>query len=178
MEDCTKSQTLRVSPAEPGDFLLLIKAERQLRRLFTYLVFQYPCFSLDEAIPLRDALTSNRNIYFEGFIAGINAIYPMSVQDLIGADFPLLMKSIAEAIAARNKLFHGQLTAQYLTRECLLSYVKDIKRWCELLANAANREFGYDGFARQSYRKGSKQFRIQLHSIDEFRAFLKQTLAR
>ena len=163
--------------------LSLIKAERQLRRLFTHLVFQYPCFSSADAIPLRDALTANRQIYSDGFIAGFNVIYPKSIQDLIGAEFPALARSLSEATTARNKLFHGQLTARYLSREDLLAYVRDIRRWCELLATATNNEFGYDGFARQSYRKGSnpqlhQHFRTQLHSLDEFRTFLKQTLAR
>ncbi len=163
--------------------LSLIKAERQLRRLFTHLVFQYPCFTSGDAIPLREALTANTKVYSEGLIAGFNAIYPKSIKDLIGADFAILERSLSEATAARNKLFHGQLTARYLKREDLLAYVKSIRQWCELLATATTNEFGYDGFARQSYRKASnpklhERFRVQLHSMDEFRAFLKNTLAR
>ena len=159
--------------------LSLIKAERQLRRLFTHLVFQYPCFSIGDAIPLRDALTANRRIYLENLIAGFNAVYPKSIQDLIGAEYPALKQALSEATDARNKLFHGQLTARYLSREDLLAYVRDIRRWCELLATAAANDFGYDGFARQSYHKSSdvalyQRFRIQLHNLDEFCAFLRQ----
>jgi hypothetical protein len=48
---------------------------------------------------------------------------------------------------------------------------------------AAANDFGYDGFARQSCRKATdpqlhQRFRIQLYTLDEFRAFLQQTLAR
>jgi len=35
MEDCTKSQTLRVSPAEPGDFLLVIKEAKNIDYIFS-----------------------------------------------------------------------------------------------------------------------------------------------
>ena len=163
--------------------LSLLKAERQLRRLFTYLVFQYPCFTHVDVISLRNALTDNRRIYSDGFIAGIDAIYPRSVQDLIGSEFSMLRQSFSEATTARNKLFHGQLTARFLSRDDLLAYVRDIRRWCELLAASANNELGYDGFARDSYRKALRpdlhqRFRFQLHSLDDFRTFLSQTLAR
>ena len=39
--------------------LSLIKAERQMRKLVTYLVYQFPCFSESDIPGLRDALGKN-----------------------------------------------------------------------------------------------------------------------
>lgn len=47
--------------------LSLIKAERQARRLFTHLVFQYPAFSSSDVPALRAVLARNRGVYFDGF---------------------------------------------------------------------------------------------------------------
>lgn len=48
--------------------LALIKAERQMRKLVTHLVFQFPCFQSNDVIKLRTALANNPRVYFEGFI--------------------------------------------------------------------------------------------------------------
>jgi hypothetical protein len=56
--------------------LSLIKAERQVRKLFTHLVYQYPAFGGSDVSPLREALVASRRVYFEGFVAGLDALYP------------------------------------------------------------------------------------------------------
>ena len=50
--------------------LSVIKAERQIRKLFTHLVFQAPAFDSADIQNLRKVLADNRDVYFEGFIAG------------------------------------------------------------------------------------------------------------
>src|SRR6267143_1430656 len=133
--------------------LSLIKSERQIRRLLTLVVYKYPCFGFADIPSLRFSLSSNRNVYFEGFIRGFDTIYPRSVRDLIGQDYDRLRPRLNEAIDHRNKIFHGQLTSKSLTREELLNYVSDIRCWCKALADAALVEIGYDGFTRDSFRK-------------------------
>jgi hypothetical protein len=54
--------------------LSLIKAEKQLRRVFTFLIFQNPSFDSTHYDELRKALAANKQIYFEGFIKGFNLI--------------------------------------------------------------------------------------------------------
>ena len=59
--------------------LALIKAERQIRRLVTHLVYQFPCFTKKHIKSLRNELGKNRRVYFEGFERGFNVLYPQSV---------------------------------------------------------------------------------------------------
>ncbi len=163
--------------------LALIKCERQVRRLLTHVVFQYPCFGYADIPALRSALSNNRKVYFEGFIHGFDAIYPLSIRYLIGQDYDRLLKQLDEAIVHRNKIFHGQLTAKWLSRQNLLDYVSDIRSWCKSLADSAFAEIGYDGFARDSFRKcdGVKLWercKFQLTDVNAYSKFIQQHMER
>jgi hypothetical protein len=163
--------------------LSVIKAERQMRRLFTYLIFQFSCFGPSDTAMLRNVLTKQRGIYFDGFIKGVDALYPKPVKNLIGLDYDRLRTAVDDAIAIRNKIFHGQVTDRYLSREDLFSTVDQIMEWCQLLAETAVNEFEYDGFARNSYRKAanpnlSASFKRQISSVAEYEAFLTSVLSR
>src|SRR5690242_1145896 len=70
--------------------LSLIKAERQIRKLFTHLVYQFPAFGTADIPALRSALGASNRVYFEGFIAGVGALYCRPVADLIGPDYTRL----------------------------------------------------------------------------------------
>jgi hypothetical protein len=162
--------------------LSLIKAERQIRKLFTYLVFQFPSFSASDVEAFRDVLGQNKRVYFDGFIKGIDTLYPKSVKDLIGADFDFLLAELNRAIDFRNKIFHGQLTNKFLSRDDLFALTATIRKWCERLATAAEIEFGYDGFERNSLRKSSdviwRRYRISIGSYSEYRDFVKKHMQR
>ena len=162
--------------------LALIKAERQIRRIFTYVVFQNEVFGCNEVEGLRDILGQNRRCYFEGFERGIDAILQTSVRALVGDEYAQLRPLLDEAIEARNKIFHGQLTNQRLSRSDLFNYVAAVRRWCELLASSAARDIGYDGFERNSFRKGAigfaMQYKKQLNDLGAYAQFLKDHVAR
>jgi hypothetical protein len=163
--------------------LSLIKAERQIRKLFTHLVYQYPCFGPIDIPILRETLASSRRVYSEGFVRGFDALYPRSISNLIGARYEELRTWINEAIEYRKKIFHGQLTTRNLSREELLSYVAQIGEWCKMLATEALSEFGYDGFVRNSLQKSkidrlSERFLKQLYGIDSYSAFIRQHMER
>jgi hypothetical protein len=53
--------------------LALIKAERQIRKLFTHLIYQFPCFGASNVRTLRETLAANRRVYFAGFVNGFDA---------------------------------------------------------------------------------------------------------
>lgn len=163
--------------------LAVIKHERQLRKLFTYSVFQFPCFSRADEPQMRAALVNNRRVYGGGFILGLDELWPRPVSQVIGPRYDALMASLAgQVLAARNKIFHGQVTDMRLDRPALLSMVADIREWCTLLADGAQKEIGYDGFARDSYRKLDptlhQRFKRQLASVPEYSLFLDQFVAR
>jgi len=162
--------------------LALIKAERQIRRLVTHLVYQFPCFTASHISPLRDALWNNRGVYFDGFERGFDALYPRSVAQLVGDAYSRLRPRLDEAIDHRNKICHGQLTSKYLTREDLLGFVADIRAWCESIARATNAEFEYDSFA-DSFRKSTvadlaKRLKVQLTDVAGYVQFIRQYMQR
>ncbi|MPZ77719.1 MAG: hypothetical protein GEU77_14465 [Deltaproteobacteria bacterium] len=158
--------------------LSLIKAERQIRKLFTYLVFQFPAFSLADVAGFRDVLGQNKKVYFDGFINGIDALCPKSVKDLVGGDYDSLVTELHRAIDFRNKIFHGQLTDKFLSREELLALTTTIRKWCQRLAMQAESEFDYNGFARNSLRKHSEpiwtMYRIHIANGDDYRKFIRK----
>ena len=74
--------------------LSLLKAERQMRRLVTHLVYQFPCFGRTDVPALRQALVNNTGVYFKGIEKGFNALYPKSIAVLIGTDYAHLKSRI------------------------------------------------------------------------------------
>lgn len=163
--------------------LSLIKAERQIRKLFTFLVFQSPNFDCSHIGELRETLAGNGGVYFKGFIDGINALSKHSVKDLVGEKHDSLLARLEEATLYRNKIFHGQLTSHYLEREDLMALVADIREWCELLAASADSKFGYDGFRRDSFQKSSMpeiatRLKIEFADISSYKKLIKEHMQR
>ena len=163
--------------------LSVIKAERQIRKLFTHLVFQMPAFGPSDVQALRKALAENRDVYFEGFIAGWDALYPRPMSGLVGQEYQRLLARLRQATGHRNKIFHGQLTTSNLSSGDLLSFVGDIRSWCSGLADGATAEIGYDGFGRNSFHKSavaglSVRHKSQFASIADYEAFIHAHMER
>jgi hypothetical protein len=163
--------------------LSVIKTERQIRKLVTHLIYQFPCFGPGDVPSIRQTLVHNRRVYFDGFENGFDAIYPLSIAALVGSDYLPLRDRIREAVDHRNKIFHGQLTSKNLTRDDLLAYVGDIRTWCKTLAGSALAEFGYDGFAWNSFRKSTipdleKRLKIPIANGAEYEEFVRQHMQR
>ena len=137
--------------------LCVLKMERQMRRLFTHLVYQCPDFNAGDVPELIKVLSDNKKIYFRHFIAGIDSIYSKTVSDIYGATYQDSLRNVEEALSVRNKVFHGQLTGNGLSREELLAMVLNIRCWCSTLAASFLSEYGYDGFARDSFQKSKHQ---------------------
>jgi len=174
------------SPAETRGVdafaLSLIKAERQIRRLFTFLVYQFSCFHQAHVSQLRDTLGSEK-VYFEGFECGFNTLFSRTAEDLVGPQYARLRPRMKDAIDFRNKIFHGQLTSKYLSGDDLFALVADIRTWCEALAIAGNSTIGYDGFARNSFRKSpitdlSKNYKVEFMSVADYAHFIRQHMLR
>jgi hypothetical protein len=163
--------------------LSVIKAERQIRKLVTHLIYQFPCFGPDDVSSLRQTLANNRGVYFDGCERGFAALYPRSISDLVGGEYQRLRDRMREAVDHRNKIFHGQVTSKNLTRDDLLAYVGDIRTWCKMLAGSALVEVGYDGFGWNSFRKSTipdleKRLKIQIANIAEYDEFIRQHMQK
>ncbi len=158
--------------------LALIKAERQMRKLFTYLVFQSGSFDSGHVEALRNALAARR-VYFRDFLSAWDKLYPRPLKELMGPDHDRLRAVLDEAIEHRNKIFHGQLTTKYLSREELIAYVAQIRCWCRALAAGAQQEVGYDGFGRNSFRKSmdsglTGRILAKMNRVQDYEAFLAE----
>jgi hypothetical protein len=164
--------------------LSLIKAEKQARRLVTYLVYQHPWCRATTIPELKDALEKSTKVYFDGLLAGWNALYPRSVDQLVGTEYTRLMDRLSAATKHRNKIFHGQLTGQDLSRRELVGFVTDIRAWCEVFGKGAQSEVGYDGCGRNSFRKAPNaaalcaKYTTNLANLAGYKQFIKRYMER
>ncbi|TIX43228.1 MAG: hypothetical protein E5V40_04100 [Mesorhizobium sp.] len=165
--------------------LSLLRAERQMRRLFTYLIFQSTAFGPQDVKALRDALGAQGRIYFRHFEAGIGELSGTEIAVLVGTQHPKLQNQLVEAMEARNKIFHGQLTSDRNDTTMLLQHVSNIRDWCRQLANGAQNTFGYDGFRRpSSFKKAPLGIQLSdrvtrlIANVPAYEAFLIQLARR
>lgn len=159
--------------------IALIKVERQLRRIFTYLIFQHRNYSNREDVKeLRDILSHNRRMYFDNFIIGIDIIYCKTVRDIYGGDYVEDYKLLKEFTKDRNKIFHGQLTKDRLKRKELIERVNLMMKWSKQISISFNDEVGFDGFQRNSFRKSKKELKLincdEFSTIEKYKQLLKE----
>ena len=158
--------------------LSLIKVERQIRKIFTYLIFQNENFgSIKDMIELRTILSKNRDMYFVNFILGIDKIYYKSTKEIYGEEYDEDYNFLKDYTKDRNKIFHGQLTHNRLSREDLIKRVTTMIKWSKQISTKFSEEIGYDGFGRNSYRKSENQLKLknthEYSSIKDYKNFLK-----
>ena len=110
-------------------------------------------------------------MYFENFRKGIEEIYPKSIESIYGKDYKYDLKVLENISKDRNKIFHGQITGQSLSRGKLLERVESMKKWGEALSRTFNDEIGYGGFGRNSFRKSQRQ--LSLKNEDNFSSLKK-----
>ena len=164
--------------------LSLIKVEKQARRLLTYLVYQHPWCDPATVQDLVAALEQSKDVYFDGLLAGWDALYPRTVKQLVGPDYKRLRTRINEATGYRNKIFHGQLTGKGLGTTALKGLVTDLLAWCDALGSGAQSEVGYDGCGRSSFRKAADpgrlvaKFNVRLADIAAYRKFIQAHMGR
>jgi len=162
--------------------LSLLKVEKQMRKIFTYLIYQNDNFNCSHYTELRNILADNTKVYFDGFIIGINLILDKSIEDIYGTTYNKDLKLLNEYILDRNKIFHGQITKKELSREELQDRVETIKRWCETLSTNMNKEIGYDGFGRNSFQKAKVKFVInnkdKFDTLEKYKNFINDNIQR
>jgi hypothetical protein len=159
--------------------LALLKAERQIRRLFTYLVYQSDAFNEGHVRELINVLYNNDSIYFRHFKTGIQDLSGVPISTMVADQYERLNPRMEEASERRNKIFHGQLTGRSLTRDDLLNFVTDIQEWCQRLSTGAARHISYDGFSRKSFHKSSNgnivtRVSEKIKSVDAYRSLLAE----
>lgn len=152
-----------------------------MRRVFTYLIFQNPTYRCEHVTDLRKTLAANSKIYFDGFIKGVNCILPKPLKEIYGEQFENDLNQLLEYRNDRNKIFHGQITEDGLSREDLIRRVSTIKKWCANMAEKLKTEIGYDGFSKSFVKS---EFELELRNlervdtIEKYKAFIKKELQR
>ena len=131
---------------------------KQIRKIFTHLIYQYECFKPSDNKKIINILSANKNIYFRHLIIGINLIYFKEIKDIYGVGYEVDYNYICNLKNFRNKIFHGQLTGQELSRTELTEFVTIMKRWSKQIAESFQDEINYDGFERNSLKKSKKDF--------------------
>jgi len=159
-----------------------VKLEKQVRKIFSYLIYQFPCFSSSDVSNIVKVFSSKRYLYFYSFIQGFNEIYSTSFENIIGEEYQFYKRQHNRMNNYRNKILHGQLTAQYLTSNQLRKEVQIIYNWCDLVATKFQNEIGFDGFLRNSFRKAKDlenilaNYKINLKNLDILDAFIEQNM--
>lgn len=136
------------------DSLLLcwVKHEKQLRRLFCFLVYQHHAITGATISAVITAMAKRNNLYPDTLIRGVQALGIKSVPALVGPKHAQLRAELERIKRYRNKLIHGQVTGQAVQSRQLEADVKHLIEWVHCLAVGANAEFGYDGLGRNTFK--------------------------
>lgn len=158
--------------------LAYLRAERQIRKIFTHLVFQADAFDHSNSQKLRQILYQATDVSFKKLATGIDTLSGVTVAEMIGTEHDRLFAVLRKAKQYRDKLFHGQLPDQYVSTDEFISLEADIRTWCRLLAAGAERDIGYNGFP-DSHRKGGRKEIAQrvtglLPSLEAYQELLKR----
>lgn len=155
-----------------------VKYEKQLRRLFSFLVYQHPKFTRENITSVIEAFAKSHELYPETFVKGIKALGARPVPALIGERHAEFMTELARIKKYRNKLVHGQITGQSIQSPQLERDVRSLVQWVAALAAGADSEFGYDGLRPNTYSAAKANANIAVASFPfstpaEFKIWLK-----
>jgi hypothetical protein len=147
-----------------------------------YPVYQATAFGPEHVEEMKRVLGARRKAYFEGFERGINDRSRISIEEMVGPQYAELRPILSDAFDVRNKVFRGQVTMRCLQREQLGELTDYIWRRCRLLADGTSREIRYDGFGRNSFRKGpvglAEKFKLGVDTAKKYRAFVRRHVER
>lgn len=136
------------------DALLLgwIKYEKQLRRLFSFFIFQHPAITKESRDDVIAMLANNTHIYPKTLIKAIEKLGVTTIPILLGEKHQAMCDEIFRIKKYRDKLMHGQLTGTSIESPQLEQDLRHIIAWVDALAQAAEMAFGYDGLKRNTYK--------------------------
>ena len=155
------------------------KLERQARRVFTYMIYQYPVFGIGNYRQIVGAIASKIYLDFPQFVKGFDALYPVSIESIVGNSLytPFMGTDFPRIKGYRNKIIHGQLTGKSLNANDLKKEIDIISNWCSKLAESMITEVGFDGFSdsiRKNIRKNlATKYRITVSSAQELNTFIE-----
>jgi hypothetical protein len=146
------------------DALILtwVKYEKQLRRLFAFLVFQHPEIDKTSIMHAIAIIAANSKLNPQTLTKAINALKAVSIEALVGESHGKLTTEIDRIKGIRNKLVHGQITGKNLTTHHIQSDVCLLIDWITALAAGSKDKFGYDGLSRNTFVKAKAANVVQV----------------
>lgn len=133
------------------DVAYLDQVEKQLRKLFCFLVYQHPNIDRANSTEIMDAMAGNRNLNPVSLQDCIAALGVTPVPTLVGNDHAALKAELDRIKKYRNKLMHGQISGQSIQYAQLERDIGWIIKWMTALADGADEAFGYDGLPRNTF---------------------------
>jgi hypothetical protein len=162
--------------------LSLLKIEKQIRKIFTHIIYQHNCFKESDKMQIINVLSANRYIYFRHLIKGINLICVKEIKEIYGENYEIDYNAITNLKDFRNKIFHGQLTGKRLKRGELEEFVEIMKKWSYNISNSFQQEINYDGFQRNSLTKSKKDFstilKHKITNIEDLEKLLEEMTSK
>ncbi len=156
--------------------LTWIKVEKQLRRLFAYLIFLHPGVTRENREEYIGAMVENKNLSFESLITCFNELSSVPLATIVGARYGEFMGHMQRIRAYRNKILHGQLTGKNLTAENLEADIKILRAWVKAVADGCQARIGYDGVGRNTFMQAKRRPAIQItypfKNATEFKSWL------
>jgi len=160
------------------------KLERQARRIFTYIIYQYPAFSFRNYREIVDTIASKAYLDFPKFLKGFDALYPMSIESIVGSSLytSFIGTDFQRIKGYRNKIIHGQITGRNLNPDDLKKEIGIISNWCSKLAESMMTIISYDGFSdsiRKSTRKDfTSSYKISISTSQELDTFIESRMKK
>ena len=139
-----------------------VKYEKQLRRLFCFLVYQHPQIGSNQIKEVIAVLAENDRLNPKTFGKAIKELGVKSVEELVGPRHEKLSKQIARIRKVRNKLVHGLNTGERIGTPQLERDVGWIVEWVSSLAKGAHDAFGYDGLKRNTFHRAKASRKIAI----------------
>ena len=159
------------------------KTEKQVRRIFTNLVYQFPAFDLSHYEEIVSVIASKRLLYFENFVHGFDTIYPKSFRVIVGEPIYIqfLNTDFVRIKKYRNKILHGQPTGEQLSSDDLNCEITIMREWCSKVAESMNKEIGFDGFQRNSFRKNANKnlaanYKVKITDLTSLDTFIENNM--
>jgi len=133
--------------------LMWVKAEKQISRLFCFLVFRSPAVSHANREDYVSIIVTNPKLSFDSLIKCFDALSPTSLKTIVGSEYDEFREHIERMRKYRNKLLHGQFTGQKIKSKQLEEDIGVLRRWVETLACSCACAIGYDGIGRDTFPK-------------------------
>ncbi len=185
-EDNVKEEFATIDLLLPSDtktgrtdafILAYTKLDKQIRKIFTYLVFQSD--GLSDSSKIIGIIAADRGLYPEHFIKGFDALYRIPFAEIMADNYDEFENDRKRIKNYRDKMLHGQLTGESLDSKKLTEEVNLIRKWISLIAEKMSEKIGYDGVGQNSFRKSdpdkgfSNLFECKINNSDELNEFIQ-----